>query len=191
MTPAAVRTAWIAGLAVTGAAVVGVVAYASSKPSASNAPTTTKPKSTLLPNTQSVNITPKPTTTTVKQGGGGGLSPTTAPPNTQLLHMQTLGQTGLSAKAVAGQSLMVTVPVGVSVTVATVEDESGAENYGTVATVPTYTPNQTSLYGNGGSISFTLEGQPGWVLISGIDTAGHTATTVIPVGSPSGSPVLP
>jgi hypothetical protein len=197
MTPAATRTAWIVGLAATGAAVVGVVAYASSKPSASNAPTT-KPKSTLLPNTQPITTT-KPIAfpvgrqqtyaPTLAPGQTPAWTPPPPPPNSQVLQLgQYLGAT-LTAQPTVGQTLYVEVPPGVSVTTASVMADP-ASGQGVPGSAPSYAPNQASLYGNGGAISIVLSGAPGYLIISGINSEGQSASTTIQIGAVS-SPTPP
>ncbi len=184
MTPATVRALWIGGLAATGVAVVGVVAYASSKPSASNAPT-------LVPQPTFKII--KPTAVSIKQGSQNVLIPTTAPGSTPAsafsFTLPYLGQTGLSTPATPGKVLTVTVLPNVFVTGVTLQDGQGTQ--GDPGGTPAITPSMSALYGNGGTISMTLSGQPGWLLVQGIDSAGHSVATAIQIGSPTGTPATP
>jgi hypothetical protein len=192
MTPEAVRVAWIAGLAAAGAAVVGAVAYASkSSAAASSLPVATA----NIPGKFSV--APGPHFTPQGQITTPGAppppppwKPPPPPPFSQVLTMSYLGQTGLSAQATVGQTLYVEVPPGVSVTTASIMADP-MSGQGPPGNGPTYVPNQTSLYGNGGAISVVMNGAPGYLIISGIDVEGQTSTTTIPIGSPSSPTLLP
>lgn len=88
-----------------------------------------------------------------------------------------VGQSGVSASATPGGKLTVTSSSGLF-TSATVQNGAGASS----------APGSNPVVNTDGTVSLVLSGQPGWLVIQGVNSASQASTTVIAIGSPSGSP---